>query len=209
MVHYRTHKRPPSLPILCQPNPVHIPTYHVQEIHPNTFHPSTPRSPQWSLPFRFLHQVPISPSLLTQCSEQYRSFSSQLCNLLHSPGYLVPLRSKYSQHHILKDPQLRFLPLCQRPIITPIQNNRQNYSSIHLNKQTNHKIPLYAQHKPAPMLYHTLCYKDTQCWCSLLLICLLDWSEIVVKKIIIINCNLVVNRGLQLFYMYTKYEIVY
>ena len=43
------------------------------------------------------------------------------------PRYLVPPRSKYSpQHHILKHPQLPFLPQCQRPSFTPIQNNRQN-----------------------------------------------------------------------------------
>ena len=49
-VHYRTHKRPPPVPILGQPNPLHIPTSHLLEIHPNIIHPSTPRSPQWSMP---------------------------------------------------------------------------------------------------------------------------------------------------------------
>jgi len=47
-VHYRTHKRPPPVSILDQPNPVHIPTSHLLEIHPNNIHPSTPRSSQWS-----------------------------------------------------------------------------------------------------------------------------------------------------------------
>jgi hypothetical protein len=42
--------------------------------------------------------------------------------------YLVPLRPKYfSQHPILKHPQ------CQRPSFTPIQNNKQNYSSVYFN----------------------------------------------------------------------------
>ena len=45
--HYRTHKRPPPVSILGQPSPVHIPTSHLLEIHPNIIHPSTPRSPQW------------------------------------------------------------------------------------------------------------------------------------------------------------------
>ena len=50
------------------------------------------------------------------------------------PRYLIPSRSKYSsQHHILKHPQLPFLPQYQRPSFTPILNNRQNYVSMSLN----------------------------------------------------------------------------
>ena len=64
-VHYRTHRRPPPVPILGHPNPVHMPTSHLLEIHPNIIHPSTPRSPQWSLSLRFPHQDRIRPPLLT------------------------------------------------------------------------------------------------------------------------------------------------
>ena len=64
-VHYRTHKRPPPVSILGQPNPIHIPTSHLVEIHPNIIHPSAPRSPQWSLFLRFPHQDPIQPPFLT------------------------------------------------------------------------------------------------------------------------------------------------
>jgi len=53
-VHYRTHKRPPTVPIMGQLNPVHIPTSHLLEIHPNNIHPSMPRSPSGSFP-------PVSP----------------------------------------------------------------------------------------------------------------------------------------------------
>ena len=60
-VHCRTHKRSPTVSILGQPNPVHIPTSHLLEIHPNIIHPSTPRYPQWSLSLRFPHQDPIHP----------------------------------------------------------------------------------------------------------------------------------------------------
>jgi len=58
-VHYRTHKRPPTVSILGQLNPVHIPTSHLLDIHPNIIHTSTPRSPQWSSSLRFPHQDPI------------------------------------------------------------------------------------------------------------------------------------------------------
>ena len=64
-VHYHTHKRPPPVSILGQPNPVHIPTSHPLEIHPHVIHPSTPRSPQWSPFFQFPQQNPIQPRLLT------------------------------------------------------------------------------------------------------------------------------------------------
>jgi len=64
-VHYCTHKRSPPVTILGQPNPVHIATSHLLEIHPNIIHPSTPRSPQWSPSLRFPHQDPIHPPLLT------------------------------------------------------------------------------------------------------------------------------------------------
>ena len=102
-VHYRTHKRPPPVSILGQPNSVHIPTSHLLEIHPNIIHPSTPRSPQWSLSLRLPHQDPLHSPLLTHTrhmpspshssrfyhptilGEEYKSFSSSLCNLLHSP----------------------------------------------------------------------------------------------------------------------------
>ena len=101
-VHYRTHKRPLPVSILGQPNPVHIPTSHLLEIHPNIIHPSTSRSPQWSPSLRFPHQEPIYPlsspiratcpaNLIlldfitrTILGEQYNSFSYSFCSLLHS-----------------------------------------------------------------------------------------------------------------------------
>ena len=102
-VHYRTHNCPSPVCILGQPNPVHIPTSHLLEIHPNIIHPSTPKSPQWSPSLRFPHQDsihPLSSPIRATCpahlilldfitrtilGEQYKSFTSSLCNLLHSP----------------------------------------------------------------------------------------------------------------------------
>jgi len=57
-VHFRTHKCSPPVSILGQLNPVHIPTSHTLEIHPNIMDPSTPRSPLWSSSLRFPQQDP-------------------------------------------------------------------------------------------------------------------------------------------------------
>ena len=86
-VHYRTHKCPPPVSILGQPNPVHIPTSHLLEIHPNISHPSMPRSPQWSPSLWFPQQDPIHPPLLTYtCHMPSLSHSSRFYHL-HNIGW--------------------------------------------------------------------------------------------------------------------------
>ena len=56
--------------------------------------------------------------------EEYRSLSSSLCNFLHSPVTLSLLDPNYSpQHPILKHTRSTFLPECEQPSFTPIQNN--------------------------------------------------------------------------------------
>ena len=90
-VHYRTHKRPPPVPILVQPNSVHIPTSHLLEIHPKIIHPSTPRSPQWSPSLRLPHQDPIHPPLFTQSHHMPSPFHSSRFYHPHNIGWGVQI----------------------------------------------------------------------------------------------------------------------
>ena len=96
-VHYRTHKRPPAVSILGQPNPVHIPTSHLLEIHlclglpsglfPSGFPTKTLYTPL-SSPIRATcpaHLILLDFIIRTILGEEYISFSYSFCNLLHSP----------------------------------------------------------------------------------------------------------------------------
>ena len=109
-------------------------------------------SPKWSLSLRFPHQHPLHASPLPHTRymprlshssrfyhPHYIGWAVQIIHLLlmqppSLPCYLVPPRPKYSpQHPTLKHPQSTFLPQCERPSFTPIQNNKQNYSSVYIN----------------------------------------------------------------------------
>ena len=101
--HYRTHKRPPPVSILGQPNPVHLHTSHLLEIRSNIIRPSTQGLPSSLLPSSFPTKTlytPLSSLIHTTCpahlillnfitrtilGEEYMSISPSLCNLLHSP----------------------------------------------------------------------------------------------------------------------------
>ena len=129
--HYRIHTCTPTVPILSQFYPVHVPTPHFLNIHLKIILPSTLEYPKWYLSLRFPHQTPVYASPLTHTRYTPHPSHSSLFNHPHniwwaiqifqllimqlppSPCHLVPLRLKYSpQHPILKHPQPALLPSC-------------------------------------------------------------------------------------------------
>ena len=77
-VHYRTHKRPPTVSILSQLQPVPTTPSHFLKIHIKIILPSMSWSPQCSPSLRFPHQnlVHTSPFLHT-CHMPHPSHSSR------------------------------------------------------------------------------------------------------------------------------------
>jgi len=150
--YYCIHKCLKLVSILSQLNPVHAPTPHFLKIHLNIIFPSMSESSKWHLSLRFPHQHPVHTSTLPHtCYITHPSHSSQFyhpnniewgveilqlnnMSLPPLPFYLFPPRPKYSpQHPILQHPQPGYLRQCQQPSFTPIQNNRQDYSSLYNN----------------------------------------------------------------------------
>ena len=119
-VHYRTHKRPPPVSILGQPNPVHINTSHLLKIHPNIIHPSTPRSPHWSPSLRFPqqdHVHPLSPPIRSTFPAYPLLISYIIYSMLFgSSRFLIVLpgiselwiKSIFEPHDILHHMKLQF-----------------------------------------------------------------------------------------------------
>ena len=80
-VHYRTHKRPPTVRILSQLHPVPTTPSHFLKIHLNIILPSASWSPQWSLSLRFPHQNLVhTSSFLHTC---HMSRPSQYSRFYH------------------------------------------------------------------------------------------------------------------------------
>ena len=111
-VDYSTHKRPPPVSILAQPNPVHIPTSHLLEIHPNIIHPCAPRSPQWSPSLRFPQQDPmhtLSSPIHATCPAHRIVLTYVLTSLLTyllTPWCTVLLEKLTGLHLVKKFPAL-------------------------------------------------------------------------------------------------------
>ena len=161
-VHYHTHKRPPPVSILGQPNPVHIHTSHLLEIVLILSAHLRLGLPSGLLPSGFLTKtlyIPLSSPIRATCTthlilldfitrtifgEEYISFSSALCNLLHSPvtssllGPNILLNTLFSN-------TLSFL--CYFSIPPVIWTNVEHRWMINL--QGNVEIPV-----PVPFAYH-------------------------------------------------------
>ena len=92
-VHYRTHKRPPPVPILGQPNPVHMPTSHLLEIHPNISTHLCLGLPSGLFPSGFTTKTiytPLSSPICATCPTHLILLESPAQYWVRSTNHLAP-----------------------------------------------------------------------------------------------------------------------
>jgi len=124
-VHYRTHKPPPTVSILGQPNLVHIHTSHLLEIHPNIIHASTPRFPQWSLSLQFPIQDHIHTRLLIPYAPHAQPIS--FFSILSPIQFWVS-----STNHLAPRNAISSIPPFPRPSITSLESKEETFWSHQL-----------------------------------------------------------------------------
>ena len=150
-VHYRTHKCPPTVPVLSQLYPVHNPTSHfLKSVVILFFHLSLglpsilflsgfPTKTLYTPLFFPVHSTCTAHLILLDfftgnvLGEEYGSLSSSLCSFLHSLGTSSLLGPNNLLNTLFSTPQPTFFPRCKRPSFTLIQNNGQNYISVYIN----------------------------------------------------------------------------
>ena len=137
-------QEPPTCPCHEPDQSSQCPPPHSSKIYFNF-----PGFSKWSPSLRSPHQDPVRTSPLRHmCYMPHSSHSSWFddpniweiqiikCLIISSfsiPRYLVPHWPKYLPYHpIPENPRPISLTHCGRTSFTPIQNNRQNYSSIYL-----------------------------------------------------------------------------
>ena len=124
-----------------------MPLSHSLKIHSNITLPSVPRSSKWYIFLGFSPPKPLLSPIHATCpaphillglitriifGEEYRSLSYSLYSFLHS-AVISPLLGPNILLSILFSDTLGLLSSLKRPSITPIQNKRQNCSSIYFN----------------------------------------------------------------------------
>jgi hypothetical protein len=136
-----------------------MPHIQLPKIHLNIVLPSTPESSKWTLSIRFPNRYPVCTPIRATChallilldlitrtilSEQYRSLSSSLCSLLHSPvtsslwGYFAFVDSTNDYNKCLVVFKTGYLILFVSPKLSSINDssNSEVYTRAVLSLRT-------------------------------------------------------------------------
>jgi hypothetical protein len=125
---------------------------NIPNMHSDPILSSTPWSSKWSLHFWLSHQnlvqftlsshachmsrPPHSPwfDLPNNIRGWVRNMKLLIVQLPSLSCYFIPLWSKHSPYNpVFKHLQSKFLPYCERPSFTSVQNNWQNYGFVYFS----------------------------------------------------------------------------